>query len=130
MLRPKSAVVFPSDSPRSFRFAGRHIYEVESTRPSAFGNPCGMTGLASAVRGDFLAWSEAEDIRALEPYDVIILVPKLEFRIPWLRELRRRFPGKLLIGQFEENVRKHKIWCRSWAFQRDFYEFAQIVDVL
>ena len=126
----KTALVFPSHSERSFRFTGQHIYELDPAQPSVLGNPCGMTGLASAIRGDFLSWKEVEDPRALAPYDAIIVTPKLEFQIPWLRDVRRRYPAMILVGQFEENVRKHKIWCRSWAFQRDFYEFAQTVDVL
>jgi glycosyltransferase involved in cell wall biosynthesis len=125
----KTVLVYTAPVNRSFDWDGHYIFEHDRQDPTALGNPCGFSGLVSALRGDYRSIDRA-DPASLAPYDIILVVPKLDFALPWLREVRRRFPDKLLVGQYEENVRKHKVWCRSWSFQRDFYEFAQTVDML
>jgi len=93
-------------------------------------NPCSFSGLAVALRGTYRAWNGIRSFQDLAGFEVIVVVPKLSFRVGWLREARKRFPNTLFVGQYEENVRKHKLWCRSWEFQKSFYEFAQIMDVM
>ncbi len=93
-------------------------------------NPCSFSGLAIALRGTYRAWNEIRSYDDLRGFDTILVVPKLHFRTEWLREAKQRFPNTVFIGQFEENVRKHKLWCRSWEFQKSFYEFAQLMDVM
>jgi hypothetical protein len=126
-----TAVIYTEPGGTSYRYAGRHFFEAEEQwRAVGEVNPCSFLGLASALRGSYYSWDCVPGFDELRQFDAIVVVPKLHFRLDWLKEARARLPDTILIGQYEENVRKHKIWCRSWEFQKGFYEFAQLVDQL
>lgn len=126
----RALVLYPSEVDLRFEYRGRHIYDLLSSERAGQKNPCSFLGLASALEGTYLSWRDIRSYDDLRPFEVIVVVPRLEFRLDWLREAKRRYPRTVFVGQFEENVRKHKIWCRGWEFQKAFFEFAQLVDVM
>src|SRR2546426_201768 len=124
-------LVLHTHAPKSYvryEYAGQHIYEVDPDNPTRIAHPCGVAAYASAFRGAFRLWRDVPSFEWLDQYDVILVVPKVEFPNEWLKAVKARFPDKIIVGQFDEPLRYHKLCCRSWRFQKEVYEVSQIVN--
>jgi hypothetical protein len=93
-----------------------------------------MLGFASALQADFITADHFERLDELAPYDVIMMCAvgydDLRFFNEWMKRVRARYPEKRFVGQYEWGVLQHKISCRNWEFQKQYFEYANSVDIM
>lgn len=130
MEKKKKLVLFMYDKKRFLPYQGKYLFEIDKDKPFNFGPLHGFMGLANAIHADYMTSKYLRDLNQLKIYEVIVIVGKTDFNLNLIRLIKKKFPHIKLIGQFEENVRKHKLWCRSKKFLYDFYEFANLVDLM
>ena len=129
MKKEKRLILFFYNEKRFVPFPGKFFYEIDPYNPMRFGALNGYIGLSNAINADYMTTGYLRNIDQLKDYKVILLIGKFYFDINLIKKIKNKYPHIFLIGQFEENIRKHKIWCRSKKFLDEFIDFANLVDV-